>query len=160
MICFIANPIQVTDMFQQLIKKLHLSSNEREPENSSVERLTALLLVEIARSDTAIDDVELDSIRQALKTSSVSMAEDEVDELIEAAIKDADAAISLHTQLRQINSQFTREQKLLLIKQMWVVALADGDLDKYEEHMIRKLSGLLHVGHDEFIQAKLKVIDG
>lgn len=147
-------------MFQQLIDKLQLNSKDREPEIYSVERLTALLLVEIARSDASVDDIELASIRQALKTSSVSMDEDEIDELIEVAIQDADAAISLHTQLRQINSQFTREQKLSLIKQMWVVALADGDLDKYEEHMIRKLSGLLHVGHDEFIQAKLKVIDG
>jgi len=29
-------------------------------------------------------------------------------------------------------------------------------LDKYEEQFIRKLSGLLHVAHSDFIKAKLR----
>jgi len=146
-------------MFQQWLKSIQLGSSDSEPDKPSVERLTALLLIEVARSDTTIDDGELSAVREALKLSSTSIDEDEIGEIIDSAIKDANMAVSLHTQLRQINTEFSREQKLELVKQMWVVAMADGNLDKYEEHMIRELSGLLHVSHADYIQAKLKVID-
>ena len=146
-------------MFQQWLKSIQLGSSDSEPDKPPVERLTALLLIEVARSDTTIDDGELSAVREALKLSSTSIDEDEIGEIIDSAIKDANMAVSLHTQLRQINTEFSREQKLELVKQMWVVAMADGNLDKYEEHMIRELSGLLHVSHADYIQAKLKVID-
>lgn len=146
-------------MFQQWIKNIQLGADDGKPDKPSLERLTALLLIEIARSDTSIDSVELTAIRKALMSSSISIDEEDVDEIIDVAIKDADTAVSLHTQLRQINTEFTRDQKLALIRQMWEVAFADGNLDKYEEHMIRELSGLLHVSHADYIQAKLKVVD-
>ncbi|MDQ6983718.1 MAG: TerB family tellurite resistance protein [Ghiorsea sp.] len=36
-----------------------------------------------------------------------------------------------------------------------MVAMADGKVDSYEEHMIRKLAKLIGVYHGEFIQAKI-----
>ena len=146
-------------MFQQWIKNIQLSKSDHEPDKQSVEKLTALLLVEVARSDTSIDGVELDAIKKALVSSSLSIDDDEINEIIDTAIQDANTAVSLHTQIRQINSEFTHSEKIALVRQMWVVAFADGNLDKYEEHMIRELSGLLHVSHSDYIQAKLKVVD-
>ena len=40
---------------------------------------------------------------------------------------------------------------------MWQVAYADGHLDHYEEHLIRRVADLLYVEHRDFIQAKLAV---
>jgi uncharacterized tellurite resistance protein B-like protein len=37
------------------------------------------------------------------------------------------------------------------------VAYADGDLDKYEEHLIRRVAELIYVPHEEYIRAKLAV---
>ena len=37
---------------------------------------------------------------------------------------------------------------------MWAIAYADGDLDKYEEYIIRKVADLLHVSHSDFMHAK------
>ncbi len=146
-------------MFQQWIKNIQQAGDDSAaPDVRWVERVSALLLVEIARSDTNIDATELDTIRQALQTSAASMDAADIDKIIETAQQDADAAVSLHTQIRQINEGFSREQKLALVEQMWRVAVADGDLDKYEEHTIRKLCGLIYVNHRQFIQAKLKVM--
>ena len=39
---------------------------------------------------------------------------------------------------------------------LWLVAFADGKKDAHEEHMVRKIAGLLHVAHPDFIDAKLK----
>jgi len=37
---------------------------------------------------------------------------------------------------------------------MWEVAYADGRIDRYEEHLIRKISELLHLSHKDFITGK------
>jgi uncharacterized tellurite resistance protein B-like protein len=40
------------------------------------------------------------------------------------------------------------------MKAMWEMAYADGDLDKYEDYIIRKIADLIYVPHTEFIRAK------
>lgn len=145
-------------MFQQWIKNLQLGSDDTsKPEKYWVERLTALLLIEIARSDTTVDEVELNTIKRALKDSCQSIESDEIDQIVSTAVQDIETSISLHEHTSQINKVFTREQKISLVEQMWRVAYADSDLDKYEESMIRRLCGLIYVGHQEYIQAKLRV---
>ena len=37
---------------------------------------------------------------------------------------------------------------------MWKIAFADDNLDKYEEHLIRKVSDLIHVSHSDYITQK------
>jgi len=53
----------------------------------------------------------------------------------------------------------TYEQKLKVIEHLWDVALADNKIDKYEEHMVRKIADLIFVEHKDFINAKLKARD-
>ena len=50
--------------------------------------------------------------------------------------------------------------KVLLVENLWRLALADDHLDKYEEQMIRKTADLLYVSHSDFIRTKLRVRDG
>jgi len=148
-------------MFQQWFNKLQsASSGDEKPDQHWVERLTALLLVEISRADSAIDDVELAAIASAIQSSSTSLQSDEIEQIISAAMRDVETTISFREHIRQINSGFTRDQKLSLIEQMWRVAYADADLDKYEEYTIRKLADLLYIEHHEFIRAKLRVTEG
>ncbi len=40
------------------------------------------------------------------------------------------------------------------MKAMWEMAYADGDLNKYEDHIIRKVADLIYVPHSEFIRTK------
>ena len=126
---------------------------------NAIERVSATLLIEIARADHEIEAAELAAIRQALQQSSATLSEQDVDEITELALKDADLSVSLHDQVRVINETCSRSQKIQLVEYMWQVALADGNLDKYEEYSIRKLCDLLHVRHREYMQAKLRVLD-
>ena len=147
-------------MFPNWIKNLKDASQETTEQRAYwLERLSALLLVEIARSDTHIDEQEMVAIKQALEQSANSLSASEIDDIILTATQDANSSISLHEQYQQINDSFSREQKLTLVEQMWRVALADGDLDKYEEYTIRELCERLHIDHKYFIQAKLKIVD-
>ena len=149
-------------MFQQWLKNLQTTGRPEDDKSDQhwVERLTALLLIEISRADTEVDDAELAMIASAIKSSSTSLDTQEIESIIVTAKRDAETTISFRDHIRQINKGFSREQKLALIEQMWRVAYADGDLDKYEEYTIRKLSDLLYVEHHEFIRAKLRATEG
>lgn len=49
------------------------------------------------------------------------------------------------------------ERKLRFIEQLWRVAMADGNIDIYEEHLVRELADLLYVPHTDLILAKHRV---
>ncbi|MEY8264627.1 MAG: TerB family tellurite resistance protein, partial [Bermanella sp.] len=74
--------------------------------------------------------------------------------IIEIAERDVDRATSLHQFTRYLNEAFSLEQKIHLLTTLWLVAVSDGQVDKYEDHMIRKIADLLHLRHSEFIQCK------
>lgn len=147
-------------MFQQWIKNLQgVSDQPSELDEYWIERLTALLLVEVARADSSVGAEELEAINRAVVASSGTIEPVEVENIIATARDDAEHTISFHEHIREINNGFNRAQKIRLIEQMWRVAYADGDLDKYEEYTIRKMADLLFVEHSEFIRAKLRVTD-
>ena len=135
-----------------------LSVEGSAPSSTDLERVSALLLVEIARSDHTIDDRERQTIIEALSRAS-SGSTSEIEQIVEEALDDADALVTLHAHISVVNEHFEKVQKIQLIEHMWRVAMADGDLDKYEEYTIRKLADLLYVKHRDFLQAKLRVID-
>ena len=61
---------------------------------------------------------------------------------------------------RVINDHYGPGEKLTLIASMWQVAYADGDLDKYEEHLIRQVAELTYVPHQDYIRCKLDARKG
>ncbi len=123
-----------------------------------LERVSAVLLVEIARADHAIDDRECAAIKNALAKAS-SLTSEELDALIKSAFDDANNASSLHEHVSAINEHFSKANKIALIEQMWRVGLADGDIDGYEDYTIRKLCDLLFIRHRDFMQAKHRVLN-
>ena len=41
---------------------------------------------------------------------------------------------------------------------LWEVAYADGRIDKYEEHLLRRLVDLLHIPMADYIRAREAVV--
>jgi uncharacterized tellurite resistance protein B-like protein len=80
------------------------------------------------------------------------------DTLLTTAQKHSETNTSMQPFTRLINDEFDQEQKKHLMKAMWKIAYADGKLDKYEEHYLRKIAELLYIPHSQFIQQKLAVI--
>ena len=145
-------------MFNQWIRRITAVKPDADgPSLADIERISAALLVEIARADHHLDEAEVVSITEALKQSS-TLPNEEIESIVDDAITAAGNAVSLHEHTRMINEQFDREKKLLLIEQMWRVAAADGDVDRYEDYTIRKFAELIYVRHSEFIKAKLRVL--
>ena len=114
----------------------------------------AALLIEVARADYADDPRELVAVRKALHIA-FRLDDEQLDELMELADAEVRQATSSYDFTRLVNEQFDPDQKLQLISAMWQVAYADGRLDKYEEHLIRRIAELIYVPHSEFIRMKI-----
>jgi uncharacterized tellurite resistance protein B-like protein len=119
-------------------------------------RLAAgVLLFEIVRADHRIEDSERTVMRTALQ-STFGLAADETEEIMRLAEEQSRSAGSLYEFTSQVDAAFDADQKKRVVEMLWLVAFADGKKDAHEEHMVRKIAGLLHVAHPDFIDAKLK----
>ncbi len=112
------------------------------------------LLLETSMADEILDESELMALKNTLQ-KDFQINEDEIDELINLAKENVEDSTSLYEFTRDINDNFDAAERVKLIESMWKIAYADGNIDKYEEHIIRKVSNLIYVAHSDFIKAKL-----
>lgn len=119
----------------------------------------AALLFEVSRVDFSVDEVELGALAKALE-KKFALSGTQVQELIELAREEIRQSTSYHEFTNLINNSFQYEQKVQLVEMMWRVAYADQHLDRYEEHLVRKVAELLYVSHVDFIQAKHRALQG
>ncbi|MBX2838733.1 MAG: TerB family tellurite resistance protein [Gammaproteobacteria bacterium] len=146
-------------MFSRWIDALqHSAAPKADTGPLDLQKVSAFLLLEVARADYQVDEVERGAIVQAIGRSS-EMSADELKALVLEAEQQADSVVSFHEHIRLVNDSFSQQQKISLIEQLWRVAFADNELDRYEEAFIRKISDLIYVKHRDFIQAKLRVME-
>ncbi len=116
----------------------------------------AALLIEMVLQDDHIDAIEVAAVKKLL-TTQFDISAAEAESLYELAEAEKHEATDYHQFTRLIAKHYTQPQKIQLIESLWRVAFADLVLDKYEEHMVRRISDLIHVSHKDFIQARLRV---
>jgi uncharacterized tellurite resistance protein B-like protein len=137
-------------------KKIFQNEESEEPtidDKTSIKACVALLL-ETSMADEILDESELMALKNTLQ-KDFQINEDEIDELIDLAKENVEDSTSLYEFTRDINDNFDAAERVKLIESMWKIAYADGNIDKYEEHIIRKVSNLIYVAHSDFIKAKL-----
>jgi uncharacterized tellurite resistance protein B-like protein len=138
-----------------------LVNNEEEPTSSSIAKTDlacAALLIEVINSDHKLEEQETQAFFSVLQ-NNLNIPGEDIDEFVELAENQAKEATSLYEFTSLINSDYDYSQKVGLIENMWRIAFSDNNLDKYEDHLIRKISDLIYVSHSDFIRAKLKVRD-
>jgi uncharacterized tellurite resistance protein B-like protein len=140
------------------IKKLLTELTEKPELTPAIDFNTALaaLMVEVMRSDGKVMAVELKKIEQLL-VERCELESAQAERLIKLAQQLVEQAIDLYVFIKQINSNTDDVERIEIIQLLWCVAFADGALDSYEDHTIRKIAGLMYVSHTDFITAKLSV---
>ena len=138
--------------------KLTKKEEEEAPSSamSRVDLTCAALLVEVMNSDHELDEREHQEFMAVLQ-QSYNIAESDLEELTQLAKDEAFEATSLYEFTKLINDSYDYQQKVGLVENMWRIAFSDKRLDKYEDHLIRKVSELIYVSHSDFIKTKLKV---
>ena len=116
----------------------------------------AALIVEVVSSDAEFADSERVAVFNAIRRS-FGLDPQATGELLSLAEAEARDAHDTWQFTASVNSGFTLEQKRRLVEELWRVAYADAALHRHEEHLIRRVAELLHLGHGEFIRAKLRV---
>ena len=147
-------------IWQQLQQKLGIESaaDENLEQSHVLEYAAAALLLEMCDSDMRRDPCEIEAVRKAL-SATYSLSEAEINHLIERATREGDHQVSFYPHVTLINEICSQAQKILIVEQLWRVAFADGRLDKYEEHYLRKLCDLIHLPHKAYLQARHRVED-
>jgi uncharacterized tellurite resistance protein B-like protein len=115
----------------------------------------AALMFEIVRADASVKDEELTVMRAALQ-STFDLSAEETDELVRLAEAQSRTASSLYEFTSLVDAGLDASQKKRVVELLWLVAFADGRKDAHEEHLVRRIAGLLHVPHPDFIDAKLR----
>ena len=134
-------------------KKEKNVENDTKEKNFEIELTAAVLAYEIARSDGEILESELEVLLSEIKkiAKDVGKTEQDILNIIEEYSKNS---ISFHEFIEDINKDFTKEDKLSLIKFLWDVAYADTILEVNEERLIRRIADLINIKDLEVLKLK------
>ena len=118
-----------------------------------LELTAAVLAYEIARIDGEIDENELKILMSELVliANKTNKDESEILEIIESYSKNS---VSFHDFIEDINRDYSKEQRLNLLRFMWDVAYADSKLDIEEERLIRRVADLIKIKDIEVLKLK------
>lgn len=117
---------------------------------------TTALFLEMAYIDFNLASEEEDQISDIL-VELFGLNPDQVRDLIEISRLQRDRKTDIWTFAGLIKTNFSREQKINILEKLWMIIFADGKVDKFEDHLIHKISDLLGLDHSEMIAAKIKI---
>ena len=130
----------------------------QESTEDSVSIATCALLLEMAHADSEFSEDERDNIINSLQ-SVFDMTEKDAKELIRLAELEREESLDLWQFTNLINQNYSREEKIRVAETLWTIIYTDGKVDQHEEYLMRKLTYLLDLDHQDMIEAKFKARD-
>lgn len=137
-----------------LFKKIFKKKSQEEEKISDINLACAIILLEVSYSDFEIKDTEVEKMLKFFETD-LNLSKEKSLWLHKEAQKLHKDTNCLRKYIKLINDTYAKEEKINLINIAWKIARADNEIDKYEEHRIRKISELLYLNHSEFIKEKI-----
>ncbi|MFT6791956.1 MAG: putative tellurite resistance protein B-like protein [Cellvibrionaceae bacterium] len=134
------------------------AETDRKDDRGDLQLAIAALLIETAIIDQNFDEEEWKKVKKIV-VSDCQIDEKEADLLIRQAQEASADSASLFEFTQVINRQLDDRKKQTLVENLWRIAYADGELDKHEEHIIRRIADLIHLRHSDFIKAKISARD-
>lgn len=151
-------------MFAKLNRKLRdfLDDIAPSPETRMLREVVAtrqaycMLLMEVARLEPTNAQQKRDLVAQVMR-EQFGMPDAELAATMSTADRSENRLTSYFEPVKLIKGGFDLPGKTRFVEQLWRVAMVDGDIDMYEDHLVRKLADLLYVPHKDFILAKNRV---
>lgn len=139
---------------KSILQKFTEPQKTGEPDRDrALQVATAILLTEVMCADHELHEQEKNTILHILQQQFMLNDKQAIDLLSYAEEKNKEV-VSLHAYTSRINQLLDNAERVKLIENMWRVIHADGEIDKYEEHLIRRIAELLYVSHTDFIRSK------
>lgn len=119
----------------------------------------AALLVIAANADHRYDDVERAQIERVL-SARYGLDASAASALRVEAEQAEQAAMDLYRFTSRVKQYIAYEERAAVIEAMWRVVLADGEREKHEEALMRRVTDLLGLDPRDSIEARRKVEAG
>ena len=132
-------------------------TQDEAPLEHRLQLASAALMVEMIHVDEEISDHEGIQLRQLIE-QRFQLSGAEIEDLIQLASDEKHEATDYYAFTSLLNKHYSQTQKINLVQDLWQLAYADEQLDKYEEHLLRRLAELLHVPHQDFIRTKHQIL--
>ena len=142
--------------FQDLVRDLIEEPGEELDREKGLRLATAALLAEVAKADYTEQVVENEVIFGLLR-DRFDLTAEEAEMLIGDGYREAEEAVSLQGFTRLLHEYLTVAEKHDLIEMLWEVALADDELHRYEDYLIRKVAELLYVSQSDLVRLRNRV---
>ena len=117
-----------------------------------------ILLVDIAKIDGDFSSEEKKKILSILQ-NDFDVDEQNIDGMIAKAEDFLKKEDSIYDFTQVINKNLDNDDKYELLKNLWRLVYADHNKDIYEEHLVKKIAGLLDLDNRDVIAARLAVKD-
>ena len=105
--------------------------------------LVLRLMFEIAISDGKLDSSELALIK---KRAEDTHADDiKVSDIIKKIIDESQQSVSFYPTVLKINNEYSQQEKIDLLKLLWLLVTADKIVDPYEEKLFFNIAELLKI---------------
>ena len=131
-------------------KKPEIKENKND---FDIELTASILAYEIARSDGDISEPELAILLDEIKKISTKVGKEskKVLEIIEEYSKNS---VSFYEFIDDINKDYSKDNKLSLIRFLYDVAFADKILEVNEERLIRRIADMIKIKDIEVLKIK------
>ncbi len=145
---------------ERLLETLTPTSGEQEQgQFDRVQIATCVILLEVAKYDFEFSSIEEETTKAILK-NEFSISDEAIEDLMKVAEEHREESVDLWEFTNVINQNFSREEKFKILEAAWKIIYADEKLDKYEDHYVHVLAGLLRLRHADLIDAKLRILHG
>jgi len=133
-------------------------AREEPRSNDTIDNLIALgvLLWVVAQADEKFLPEEKAKVEDVLNSYG-EISEEDMPIVLRAVEEASINRIDLYAFTSEIGKNLSFKAKIGIIENLFRVACIDQDLDHEEQEAIRKISGLLHIDHKDFINTKIRV---
>jgi len=122
-------------------------------ERRPLQLAVAVLLHEAARADYEEGDDEEAAVKRALADLFGLDARRCADVLEEGRAR-AKKLTSFYAPVSVIKREFTLDERIRLVEHLWRIAFANGQLNPFEDHYVRKIAHLLYVPNTQSMLAR------
>jgi len=124
-----------------------------EDREAALRMATAVLMLDVARADHVFEESEFDRVLRLIETH-FGLSPEEAAELVNEAGDKAEELVSVHDFTQLLHEHLNENEKARIIALLWQIAYADGQLDKYEDSLVLKISDLLYVSRGKVMRLK------
>ena len=127
------------------------NKDEEELNKKNINYVALELMISFALADGNINKHEENNI---LDYINKKIAENGNKKIYLDILSASSEIISLHDQVQEINNHYNNEEKLELLKDIWLLILSDQVIDKYEENLFYRIGDLMKIKRSKLNQIK------